>query len=309
MLFTSGICGNRRSVHRKFPLNIFRMPSGIFGIWSLREREREKLIPKFPLTAAELLMAKNLKCEKKGIRCETNIGAPKCHLASLNSFCCCIYVMALVIALFIFRSDRLVSERSCHVFPNGEVKFTLPSIIGTPARRGWFIPHPCFCIFFLFSGYSDRVQAKGQLSASTPRAGSEFVYKCRGSLVILYRFTSTRPVRGRLCSVASSTQKKMIYISMNCERNEILGEEAEQVIPIVQGEKTKKTKQKKQCKRSHRWRICICTPPCYFPTLVKNKKSFFNVLHAALATAPLLHLSSVFSFRLYFELEASFLSR
>ena len=178
-------------------------------------------------------------------------------------------------------------------------------------RSAWLIYSPSlFLYFFLFSGYSDRVQAKGQLSASTPRAGSEFVYKCRGSLVILYRFTSTRPVRGRLCSVASSTQKKMIYISMNCERNEILGEEAEQVIPIVQGEKNQKNKtQKKQCKRSHRWRICICTPPCYFPTLVKNKKSFFNVLHAALATAPLLHLSSVFSFRLYFELEASFLSR
>ena len=174
-------------------------------------------------------------------------------------------------------------------------------------RSAWLIySSSLFLYFFVFWLFRP---SSGERAASTPRAGSEFVYKCRGSLVILYRFTSTRPVRGRLCSVASSTQKKMIYISMNCERNEILGEEAEQVIPIVQGEKTKKTKQKKQCKRSHRWRICICTPPCYFPTLVKNKKSFFNVLHAALATAPLLHLSSVFSFRLYFELEASFLSR
>ena len=204
----------RKPSERASEISLEHFSNAIRNLWNMKfKREREKLIPKFPLTAAELLMAKNLKCEKKGIRCETNIGAPKCHLASLNSFCCCIYVMALVIALFIFRSDRLVSERSCHVFPNGEVKFTLPSIIGTPARRGWFIPHPCFCIFFCFLVIPTEFRRKGS-SQHPLRARALNSYINVGVLLLYY---TGLPRRGRFAVVyvrllAQHKKKWYIYL-------------------------------------------------------------------------------------------------
>ena len=203
----------RKPSERASEISLEHFSNAIRNLWNMKfKREREKLIPKFPLTAAELLMAKNLKCEKKGIRCETNIGAPKCHLASLNSFCCCIYVMALVIALFIFRSDRLVSERSCHVFPNGEVKFTLPSIIGTPARRGWFIPHPCFCIFFCFLVIPTEFRRKGS-SQHPLRARALNSYINVGVLLLYY---TGLPRRGRFAVVyvrlLAQHKKNDIYI-------------------------------------------------------------------------------------------------
>ena len=59
---------------------------------------------------------------------------------------------------------------------------------------------------------------------------------------------------------------------MNCERNEILGEEAEQVIPIVQGEKTKKTKQKKTVQEEPPVAYMHMYAAVLFPNLGKEQK-------------------------------------
>ena len=60
---------------------------------------------------------------------------------------------------------------------------------------------------------------------------------------------------------------------MNCERNEILGEEAEQVIPIVQGEKNQKTKtQKKTVQEEPPVAYMHMYAAVLFPNLGKEQK-------------------------------------
>ena len=59
---------------------------------------------------------------------------------------------------------------------------------------------------------------------------------------------------------------------MNCERNEILGEEAEQVIPIVQGEKTKKNKTEKTVQEEPPVAYMHMYAAVLFPNLGKEQK-------------------------------------
>lgn len=258
-------------------------------------------------------MAKNLKCENSsntfgtqvlsfpaatlnffGVlhpsnrsAAETNIGAPKCHFAGQLFFwsCCCfvcvLRMMALVIALFIFRSDRLAEAvrhairhaMVCLLERVGKIYVAFDYVYySTPSRRLIYSPTTSFfSAFFLFYffGYSDCVcvlkytRAKGQVTRQQHHSGL-WIRKCRGFLLVFVPRAGLprRPVRGHLCFLRIASKKKMIYIYLWISKGK--PEEKEWDLGHQQGGGTGNsdrppTSAGKKCKfeTRHRWRCHV----------------------------------------------------